>query len=57
MSEALLMTTVNEWRGDLVVLGDDEESRKQLIGRLQQVSRLKPIDGGKGFVVLSAEGL
>ena len=51
------MTTVSEWDGDLVVLGDDEESRKQLIGRLQRVSRLKPIDGGKGFVLLSAEEL
>ena len=57
MSEALLMTTVSEWGGDLVVLGEDEESRKQLIDRLQQVSRLKPIDGGKGFVLLSAEEL
>ena len=57
MSEALLMTTVSEWGGDLVVLGDDEESRKQLIGRLQQVSRLKPVDGGKGFALLSAEDL
>ena len=43
--------------GDLVVLGEDEESRKQLIDRLQQVSRLKPIDGGKGFVLLSVEEL
>ena len=57
MSEELLMTTVSEWGGDLVVLGDDEESRKQLIDRLQQVSRLKPIGGGKGFVLLSVEDL
>ena len=57
MSEGTFDDNRGRMGGNLVVLGDDEGSRNQLIRRLQQVSRLKPIDGGKGFVVLRAGDL
>ena len=54
MSEGQLMTVADGWQGNLVVLGDDEASRNQLISRLQQVGPFKPVDAGAGFVLLRA---
>ena len=48
------MTVAGSWHGNLVVLGDDEASRNQLISRLQQVGPFKPVDAGAGFVLLRA---
>ena len=57
MSEGQLMTVAGGWHGNLVVLGDDEASRNQLISRLQQVGPFKPVDAGAGFVLLRAGDL
>ena len=51
------MTVAGGWHGNLVVLGDDEASRNQLISRLQQVGPFKPVDAGAGFVLLRAGDL
>ena len=56
MSEGQLITVAGGWQGNVVVLGDEEGSRNQLVRRLQQVGPFKPVDAGTGFVVLRAGG-